>query len=65
MGEWEGEVCCYGEESVGRNGGVEKGDDLNVLVNRRKELRACICWYLSMAFEGIGNFLCHVMSDRR
>ena len=25
MGEREGEVCCYGAESVGRDGGAEKG----------------------------------------
>lgn len=25
MGEREGKMCCYGEEGIGRNGGVEKG----------------------------------------
>jgi hypothetical protein len=31
MGEREGEVCCYGAESVGRDGGAEKGHGVIVI----------------------------------
>jgi hypothetical protein len=32
MGEREGEVCCYGAESVGGDGGAEKGYGVIVIV---------------------------------
>jgi hypothetical protein len=32
MGEREGEMCCYGEESIGRDGGFEEGDGLIAVV---------------------------------
>ena len=28
MGEWPGQMCCYGAEGIGWDGGVKEGDGL-------------------------------------
>jgi hypothetical protein len=60
MGEREGEMCSYGEESIGRDGGVEEGYGVIAIV--AIVTVEILDWHLSRALEGTRNILCGSMS---
>lgn len=57
MGEWEGEMCCYGEESIGRDGGVEEGYGVIIII-----LVGISDWHLNRALERTRDVLYQYVS---
>lgn len=58
MGEWEGKVCDYGEEGIGRDGGVEEGYGLDKVgesefsLARRSGRGLLLYSYIGISFTG-------------